>query len=690
MSDPARRTEARPAPGGGPILFVSFSGVAGGSERVLLDVLDALDQPVVVLCPRGGLAERARAAGVPVLVRPQRPLELRGGLRTAAAAVAALAAHAAEIRTTVRALQPSAIVGWGMRSAIASAVATRAGGGGRPLVFEHADLLPGGPVAAVVRAAARAADRVIAMSQAIARDLDPDGTLGERLRVAEPGVDVERFAPAPPPAGPPTALFLGAIVGWKRPDLALEAVAHAAREVPALRLVMAGHAVGEGSEELLAGLRRRAARPDLAGRVDFAGALADPRAALAAATCLLHCADREPFGLVLVEAMATARPVVAPADGGPLEILDEHAGRLYPPGDAAAAGRALAAVAGDPGWARRAGEHGRRRAAERFSLAAAAARWREAAGPVLVGRAPDPRAGADATLVTVTHDSAADLAVLLASVRRWLPAARVVVVDAGSTDDSAAVARAWAGRATVIELDNVGYGRAANAGVAVAETAACIVLNPDVELLDGSLALLADEALRPPERLLAPVVLRPDGRRQDSVHPEPVSAAAALTALVPPAVLPAALRRRVQPWRADGARPVAWAVGCCIAARTETLRRLGPFEERIFLYGEDLDLGLRARDAGIRTWWWPHARVIHHQAHASRKAFGGEPFDLLAAQRRQVVGERRGARAARLDDVLQLVTFADRVALKALAGLPTQRERRQIAALRRSRGRARQ
>jgi GT2 family glycosyltransferase/glycosyltransferase involved in cell wall biosynthesis len=685
MSDPVRRTEARPAPGDGPILFVTFSGVAGGSERVLLDVLGALEQPVVLLCPRGGLAGRARAAGIPVLVRPQRPLELRGGPRTAAAAVVALGAHAADVRRTVRALQAGAVVAWGMRSAIASAVAVRAVGAGRPLIFEHADLLPGGPVAAVVRAAARAADRVIAMSHAIARDLDPDGRLGERLRVAEPGVDVERFAPAPPPAGPPTALFLGAIVRWKRPDLALEAVAHAAGEVPGLRLVLAGHAVGEASEELLAGLRRRAARPDLAGRVEFAGALADPRPALAAATCLLHCAEREPFGLVVVEAMASARPVVAPADGGPVEILDDDAGRLYPPGDAAAAGRALAAVAGDPAWARRAGEHGRRRAAERFSLPAAAGRWREAAGPALDAAPPDPRAGADVTLVTVTHNSSADLAVLLASARRWLPAARVVVADAGSTDDSLAAARAWPGGATVIELDNVGYGRAANAGVAVAETAACIVLNPDVELVDPSPAALAAEALRGPERLLAPVVLRPDGARQDSVHPEPVSAAAALSALVPPAALPGPLRRRVQPWRADAPRPVAWAVGCCIAARTETLRRLGPFDERIFLYGEDLELGLRAHDAGIRTWWWPHARVIHHQAHASRKAFGGEPFDRLAAQRRAVIGERRGARAARLDDVLQLVTFADRVALKALAGRPTQRERRQIAALRRAR-----
>ncbi len=101
-------------------------------------------------------------------------------------------------------------------------------------------------------------------------------------------------------------------------------------------------------------------------------------------------------------------------------------------------------------------------------------------------------------------------------------------------------------------------------------------------------------------------------------------------------------------------------MGCCLAGRTETLRRLGPFDERIFLYAEDLELGLRARDAGVETWWWPHARVIHREAHScAGAAFGGEPFDLLARQRHAVVAERRGERAARWDDRLQAATLVE-------------------------------
>jgi len=398
MSHPSRRSDGVPAPGdpgpSAPVLFVSYSGLWGGSERILLEAAGVVTGPVVLLCPEGELAARARDARVAVLTARARPLELRGGPGTAARAAAALAGHAAEVRRVARALRPRAVVAWGMRSGIAAAAALLTLPRAPALVFQHVDLLPGARVAGLVRAAARRADRTIALSRAIAEDLDPAGRLGDRLVVAEPGVDLERFAPSPLPDGPPTALVLGAIVGWKRPDVALEAVALAARRLPELRLVVAGHAVGEGSDGLLEALRRRAARPDLAGRVELPGALSDPAAALAGATCLLHCAEAEPFGLVLVEAMACGRPVVAPAAGGPLEIVDEDSGRLYAPGDAAAAADALVAVVGDRDLARRAGEHGRRRAAERFGLEEARRRWAGAVWPVLGAATPgEERAG---------------------------------------------------------------------------------------------------------------------------------------------------------------------------------------------------------------------------------------------------------------------------------------------------------
>lgn len=274
--------------------------------------------------------------------------------------------------------------------------------------------------------------------------------------------------------------------------------------------------------------------------------------------------------------------------------------------------------------------------------------------------------GEGVAIVTVAHDSRAELERFLGTVEAHLPEAQVIVVDCASSDGSASAARAWGrGRATVIEAGtNLGYGRGTNLGLEAVEQPVTVVANPDLELLDGSLAAMATEAMRPPERILAPRVLNADDSLQDSVHPRPGSTAALLAALIPPAAMPRRLRAAVEPWRGDRARPVAWAVGCCLVARTETLRRLGPFDQRIFLFAEDTELGLRAGDQGVQTWFWPHARVRHHQAHSTATAFGGESIELLARQRRAVVLERLGGARRRLDDWVQLLTFADRIALK--------------------------
>jgi N-acetylglucosaminyl-diphospho-decaprenol L-rhamnosyltransferase len=384
---------------------------------------------------------------------------------------------------------------------------------------------------------------------------------------------------------------------------------------------------------------------------------------------LLHCADREPYGMALVEALASGVPIVAPAAGGPREIADDSCARLYRPGDPDAAAAALrAALAERDALAPAA----RARAERLFDLEESRRRYAE-----LFARPPAP----DVAVVTVLHDSEAEITALLRSIERHLPGARVVAVDSGSSDGGPQAVRDWDGNATLIELgENAGYGRGTNAGLAAVTEPVTLVLNPDVELLDHSVAELAREAAAHPDRLLAPLVLLPDLTRQDSVHPDPASAPEIVRAALP--VLGGA---RVDPWRADTPRRVGWAVGCALAASTDTLRKLGPFDERAFMYAEDLDLGLRAAEQGVETWFWPHARVLHKRAHSTAGAFGGEPFDLLAQRRRDVIGERMGRARRRRDDLVQAATFANRIALKALLRRPAERERRQLRALLRAR-----
>ncbi len=682
-----RRIACRRVPG---VLFVSYSGIFGGAERVLLDCATALEDSVVIACPPGELAHRSRAAGVPVLTLPEHSLVLRTGARARLRAVAALADHAVRVRRLTRGLEPRLTVAWGMRSAIA----WRVGAAAWPAVVAHHDFLPGPLIGAAMRAAAVRAEAVIVPSQAVAHDLDPRGGLGERLHVVHPGVDVERFAESGEPVTPPEVLVLGALTEWKRPDLALEICALARRRLPDLRVRLVGAPV-TADADLPARLRRRARAPDLAGSVEVAGPHADPRSDLERAACLLHCAPREPFGLVVLEALAAARPVVVPDAAGPREIVDAGCGRLYAPGDAAAGATALVELLGDPAGARRAGRAGRELVRNQFSLSQTQAAFRRAVTPVLArGDARDARPGEATalTLVTVSHNSAGELAMLLDSVARHLPGARTLVVDCASSDDSAAVAQARAG-VDVIALDeNVGFGRACNRGIELVRTAVTALINPDVELVDGSLLTLVVEALRNDrgERLLAPRVLNGDGSLQDTVHPLPGSAADLIRSLVPPAAVPGRAGQALAPWRSDCPRRVGWAVGCALVARTDTLRALGPFDESLFMYGEDLELGLHARERGVQTWLWPTARIVHHRAHAADRAFGGEAFERLAAARHQAVMLRRGRRWAAVDDAAQTLTFASRGALKRALGRPASRERRQLAAvraLRQTRGR---
>jgi glycosyltransferase involved in cell wall biosynthesis/GT2 family glycosyltransferase len=677
------------------VLFISYSAAAGGAERLLLDWAAAVPGDALIACPDGPLAAQARAAGLGTLVLPHRPSELRSSPVARLRAARAMVAHAAEIRGLERSLEPDLLVVWGMRTAIARLLNPPARAGGPPYAFVHNDFAPGRLIGAAIRAAAARAALVVAPSRAVARDLDPRGRLAGRLHVVFPGVDADRFAELDgPPAELPEVVVLGALVGWKRPDLALEAVSIARQSVPDLRLRVLGAPLDGAGDELLRSLQARAAQPDLAGAVSFEGHVPDPRGALARATCLLHCAPREPFGMAVLESLASARPVVVPDAGGPAEIVDPSCGAAYAAGDAAAAAAALVDVASDRSRALAMGRSGRRRAREHFNLAASQRRFAELIAATLGARHADGSEGATATgdrtaeqsltLVTVTHDSAPELRALLDSAARHLPGVPVVVVDCASRDASLEVARQRAG-VTAIGLDeNVGFGRACNLGLEHVASPAVALVNPDVELLDDSLLMLAGEALRPdrPARLLAPRVLNGDGSLQDTVHPVPGGGADLVAAVVSPAAMPGRAGVALAPWRSATPRRVGWAVGCAIVARTDTLHALGPFDESLFLYGEDLELGLHARERGVQTWLWPSARVVHHRAHSSSVAFGGEPFERLAAARHDVVRRRLGRRRAAIDDALQMLTFASRIAVKTVLGRPAGRERAQLRAVR--------
>jgi N-acetylglucosaminyl-diphospho-decaprenol L-rhamnosyltransferase len=277
------------------------------------------------------------------------------------------------------------------------------------------------------------------------------------------------------------------------------------------------------------------------------------------------------------------------------------------------------------------------------------------------------------SIVTVLHQSAPDLPRLLASIDAHLdPPPQLIAVDSGSTDGGADLAR-QAGAEVVVLDANPGFGAATNAGVERAIHDVTVLLNPDCELPDAGLAALAGQAAAR-NALLVPRLLNADGTIQRSAHPLPGGPAALVRAIVPGPLLP-------QPHRTSRTRSVGWAIAACLAARTDLLRRLGPFDPNAFLFYEDLDLCLRARQQGIPTILDPHVRVHHLGGRSTERAFGREPFELQARRRREVVGARLGARAQLLDDAAQILTFA----LRAAAGRDRERNLAALHAVRAAR-----
>lgn len=279
--------------------------------------------------------------------------------------------------------------------------------------------------------------------------------------------------------------------------------------------------------------------------------------------------------------------------------------------------------------------------------------------------------------VAVTYNSAAVVGGLLSSLDgafAGLPH-DLVVVDNASTDDTLAVVARHAPGARVHRLDrNTGYAAGVNRAVAgVRPGGALLVLNADVQLSTGAARLLLDGLDEPGTGITVPLLSSESGAALPSLRREPSvlralgeavlggHRAGRVEALGEVVVEPDAYRR---PSTAD------WATGAVMMVSEECLSAVGPWDESFFLYSEETDFALRARDAGFATRLVPGATAVH---------VGGEGmtspslYALLTLNRRRLFRARHGAAesaaftlALALNEVLRLRRPVHRAALRAL------------------------
>jgi N-acetylglucosaminyl-diphospho-decaprenol L-rhamnosyltransferase len=223
--------------------------------------------------------------------------------------------------------------------------------------------------------------------------------------------------------------------------------------------------------------------------------------------------------------------------------------------------------------------------------------------------------------------------------------AEVWVVDNGSTDGSADAARRTAPWAEVLDAEaNLGFGRAVNEVARRTRGQWLLCLNADAALEPGALDALLTAAADPRVGVVAPRLLLPDGATQHSVHPFP-TIPLTLAFNLGLHRLDARIGDRLclhGSWNPERGRVVPWAIGACLLLRRAAFDAVGGFDERQWMYAEDLDLGWRLAQRGLTTRFEPRARVRHESGAATSLAFGEQQRSRFLAATYALLRERRG------------------------------------------------
>ena len=237
------------------------------------------------------------------------------------------------------------------------------------------------------------------------------------------------------------------------------------------------------------------------------------------------------------------------------------------------------------------------------------------------------------TVVTVTYSPGSHLDRFLSSLTVATDRkVRVIIADNGSTDGAPEEAvQRYPGTELLRTGGNLGYGTAVNRAVATlpAGDEFVVVANPDVVWGPDSIDLLLDAAARWPQAgSLGPLIRDPDGSVYPSARHLPSLIRGGMHAVV-------GFAWKANPWTKSyrqerlepSERPVGWLSGSCLLVRRSAFDAIGGFDERYFMYMEDVDLGDRLARAGWLNVYVPGSEILHDKGHST----GRDPARNLTA-----------------------------------------------------------
>ncbi|MGY1915471.1 glycosyltransferase family 2 protein [Blastococcus sp. SYSU DS0973] len=292
-------------------------------------------------------------------------------------------------------------------------------------------------------------------------------------------------------------------------------------------------------------------------------------------------------------------------------------------------------------------------------------------------------------VVAVTYSPGAALAGFIDSLAQATTRpVDVVLADNGSTDGAPERAAARHPHVRVLRTGgNIGYGAAANAGLADLRTGRALIANPDLRFHAGSVDELLTAADRwPRAATLGPAIMTPAGDLYPSARDLPRLSTGAGHALLgwawPGNPWTARYRRERE---APRERPAGWLSGSCLLVDLEAYWSVGGFDPGYFMYFEDVDLAERLTRRGFLHVYVPSAVVEHEGGHATKR----EPHRMQRVHHtsalRYLSGQYPGRRHAPLRAALRaglggrmLLSY---VSGRVAAGAPFQRRARELAAV---------
>jgi glycosyltransferase involved in cell wall biosynthesis len=366
------------------ILFYNHTGQASGAEHVLTMILARLDARAfapVVVCPQAGaLAKMVTDLGVPVetIAGLDARFTWRVGhlLRYARSFIQVMR----QLRRKVTTIKPDLIHANSIRAGLVATAATF--GSGVSVVWHLHDLLPRHPLSTAIRILASISrrTRMIAVSEAVAGNFCGrfSGSLKDRVTVILNAIDLDKFhlnktgsAAIRAELGLTQDDFVLGIIGQLTPRKGqlelIDAFSQAA--VSQATLLIVGAALFNRDGDYAQRLAAEAKARGVADRVRMLGPRSDINAIMQTLDLLVVNSSAEPFGLVILEAMACGTPVLAAAVDGIPEIV-EHGknGWLVPPRDKRLLADAIAHLSREPELRARLAATGREDVAANFSL----------------------------------------------------------------------------------------------------------------------------------------------------------------------------------------------------------------------------------------------------------------------------------------------------------------------------------